>query len=73
MKHTSIITIIIALILILSGCSIDDLPFLNRESQTILENDGEIKYKIDNVILSKGYQSIEPNVEVLKKNNEIQH
>lgn len=72
MKHTSIITIIIALILILSGCSIDDLPFLNRESQTISENDGEIKYKIDNVILSKGYQSIEPNVEVLKKNNEIQ-
>ncbi|NLL81706.1 MAG: hypothetical protein GX231_05275 [Tissierellia bacterium] len=70
MKHISIITII--LVLFLSGCSIDDLPFLNRESKTVSESNGEIKYKIDNVILSKGYQSIEPNIEVIKKNNEIQ-
>ncbi|MCR2043919.1 TolB family protein [Anaerosalibacter massiliensis] len=30
-----------------------------------------IKYKVEKIVLSKGYQSLEPNVEILKKNKNI--
>ncbi|WFA09147.1 hypothetical protein [Tissierella sp. Yu-01] len=72
MKHILSIILVILITISLAGCSIDDLPFLNKDTQTLSDNDEEIKYKIDKVILSKGYQSIEPKVEVIKKNNEIQ-
>lgn len=55
-----------------TGCSIDDLPFLSKESQNISNGEEELKYKVNNVILSKGYQTIEPNVEIIKKNKETQ-
>ena len=70
MKYFLIIVLALILTISLVGCRVDDLPFLNKDTQTLVENE-EIKYKIDKVILSKGYQSIEPNVEVVKKSNDI--
>lgn len=70
MKPLLSITLVILLALTLSACSIDDLPFLNKDTQ-ISSEDEELKYKIDKVILSKGYQSLEPKVEVTKKNNKV--
>jgi hypothetical protein len=65
-----ILTIVITISLV--GCKIEDLPFLNKDTQTLSENDEKIKYKIDKVLLSKGYQSVEPKIEVQKKTNEVQ-
>lgn len=62
--------IIILIVISLSGCKAGDLPFLSKD--TIAETeDVEISYSIEQVILSKGYQSIEPAVEIVKKNNKI--
>ena len=60
----------IFLALALTGCKIEDLPFINKDTQVSAE-DEELKYKIDKVILSKGYQSLEPKVEVIDKNNDV--
>ncbi len=67
-----LLSLVIALLLALftTACSMDDLPFLNKDTQVSSE-DEELKYKIEKVILSKGYQSIEQKVEVVKKNNDI--
>lgn len=70
MKRLLSLFLIISIAVSLVGCKIDDLPFLDRDVETINESQ-ELKYKIDKVILSKGYQSIEPKVEVVKKSNDI--
>jgi len=70
MKHILSIILILFVAISLVGCKIDDLPFLNRDTQVSVE-DTELKYKIDKVILSKGYQAIKPSVEVVKKNNDV--
>lgn len=63
-----LITLILILIS-LSGCKPGDLPLLAKDiSET---EDVDISYSIEQVILSKGYQSIEPAVEIVKKNNKI--
>ncbi|TJX15208.1 hypothetical protein E9840_03860 [Tissierella creatinini] len=64
------LVLVIFLALTLAGCKIIDLPLLNKDTPTATE-DEELKYKIDKVILSKGYQSLEQKVEVIKKNNEV--
>lgn len=65
-------SLVLALFILISltGCKIEDLPFLNKDTQTSAE-DEELKYKIDQVILSKGYESIVPKVEVVKKSSDI--
>lgn len=70
MKRLLSLFLIISIAVSLVGCKIDDLPFLDKDVETIDESQ-ELKYKIDKVILSKGYQSIEPKVEVVKKSNDI--
>lgn len=70
MKHFLSMFLVLIIAISLVGCKIEDLPFLNKDTQTLVE-DEELKYKIEKVILSKGYQSIEPNVEVVKKGNDV--
>lgn len=63
----SIIAVVLSVFLaaFMVGCSADNLPFLNRDTPSS-KYDGELKYKVEKVILSKGFQSIEPKVEVVK-------
>lgn len=70
MKQLLLVVLVSLLALSISACKIDDLPFLNKDTQVSSE-DEELKYKIEKVILSKGYQSLEPKVEVIKKNNKV--
>ena len=70
MKQLLSLILAIVIALSLTACKIEDLPFLNKDTQVSSE-DEELKYKIDKVILSKGYQSLEPKVEVIKKNNNV--
>ena len=70
MKHVLSIVLVLIIAISLVGCKIDDLPFLNKDTQVSAE-DTELKYKIAKVVLSKGYQSIEPSVEIQKKGNDV--
>ena len=70
MKHFFSLILVLIIAITLTSCKIETLPFINKDTQTIAK-DEVIKYQIDKVILSKGYQSIEPTVEVVKKSNDI--
>ena len=69
MKYFFKIITLLFIVSSLVGCRAGDVPLLKKDTQTIVK-DEDIKYKIEKVILSKGFQSIEPNVEVVKKGNE---
>lgn len=72
MKHFIKLILLIILTIFLTGCKVvDNLPLLAKDTKTAPETEigEELKYTIEQVILSKGYQTIEPNVEILKKKN----
>lgn len=72
MKHIMKFILLIILTISLSGCkAVENLPLLAKDSKTKTESedDEELKYSLEQVILSKGYQTIEPNVEIVKKKN----
>ncbi|MBU5438486.1 hypothetical protein KQI42_10725 [Tissierella sp. MSJ-40] len=71
MKRILFFLVITSLIIIVAGCgSSDQKPFLAVESKENIEQE-LINYEVEKIVLSKGFQSIEPNVEVLKKTNKI--
>lgn len=66
MKKIITVLIFIPFILILlSGCT-----KTNPIDNTITAKETKIGYKVEKIVLSKGYQSLEPNVEILKKDDE---
>lgn len=68
MKKILFLFIIITLMLAASGCSTNEKsPLLNMQK---LEEES-LSYKIEKIILSKGFQSIEPNVEIISQNNSL--
>ncbi len=68
MKRLSLLVLIIFLALTSTGCKIINTPLLHKDTPTS-SKDEELQYKIDKVILSKGYQSLEQKVEVNNKKN----
>src|SRR5699024_8464919 len=68
MKHFLKIISLLFIVTSLVGCKSGGVPLLNKDTQPLVEED--MNYKVEQVILSKWYQSIEPNVEVVKKGNE---
>ncbi|NLV77102.1 MAG: hypothetical protein GX023_09020, partial [Tissierellia bacterium] len=68
MKKILFLFIIITLILATSGCTTNIKgPFLAMEKST----EESLSYKIEKIILSKGFQSIEPNVEIVNQNSSL--
>lgn len=68
MKKVLFLLISIVLVFTAYGCNInEENPFSINEN---LE-EKPINYKIDKIILSKGFQSIEPGVEIIKKNSNL--
>lgn len=71
MKKSYLLFIMILIALLLSACSLEDLPFLNR---TNLNNesydDGGFEFLVEKVILSKGYQNTQARVELVSKLDE---
>lgn len=57
--------------LFLPGCKNNDQNLIQSQENSQSLEEQQIDYDIEQVILSKGYQSIEPKVEVLKKGNHI--
>lgn len=57
--------IFLSIIISLIGCS-NANPILYKETNTIIKEE-EISYTVEQVLLSQGYQSVEPKVEVMKK------
>lgn len=67
MKKISLFIFTAIIWIMLVGCNNTN----NSQSKTSKKNEEEpIGYKIEHIVLSKGYQSIEPNVEITKKNND---
>ncbi len=68
MKKIIITLIIVVLLSLLTGCQNGKNPPIIINNKT--ENkEKDINYKIEKIVLSKGYQSIEPNVEIVQKGN----
>lgn len=65
MRRILALMIFLSVILSLIGCS-NDNPILFKETNSQIKEE-EISYTVDQVLLSKGFQSVEPKVEVLKK------
>ncbi|HZJ98893.1 MAG TPA: hypothetical protein VFC79_02750, partial [Tissierellaceae bacterium] len=72
MKHRLQILCLICLVFLLTACSSDDQnPIMIKDSDVsaeILEEDN-LKFDIEQIILSKGFQNLEPNVEIIKKDD----
>ena len=72
MKRRLLIFSLIYLIFLMTACSSDNKnPLMIKDTDVtvdILEED-DIKFEIEQVILSKGFQNLEPNVEVIKKDS----
>ena len=69
MKRIIILIIMIFITLISFGCKANKYSALNYDDA--LEEEEEIKYKTDQVLLSKSFQSTEPSVEILSKNTKL--
>lgn len=69
MKHFTCISFMLISTFLLSSCSnSSQSPILLKDSQAIEEQKEEkIDYEIEKVILSKGYQIVDPNVKLIKK------
>lgn len=65
MRRMFSLLIFLSIILTLMGCSNAD-PILFKEANSNIKEE-EISYTVEQVLLSKGFQSVEPKVEVLKK------
>ncbi|MDY0236075.1 MAG: hypothetical protein RBR71_08605 [Gudongella sp.] len=71
MKKRFLLFIVFIMALLLSGCSLGDLPFLTKidiNASTYSENDFE--FLVEKVLLSKGYQNTNPKVELVTKLDE---
>lgn len=65
MRRILVLMIFLSIMLPITGCS-NDNPILYKENETKIKEE-EISYFVEQVLLSKGFQSVEPKVEVLKK------
>lgn len=70
MKQTLIIIISIFMMLILLSCSSNNNIPMTAENDMAFEEE-EIKFKIEQVVFSKSFQSTEPSVEVLSNKNVV--
>lgn len=72
MKHMIKLSLLIILTISLAGCKTkENLPLLAKDTNMETEGGEEIEYTLEQVILSKGYQTVEPNVEIVKKKNKV--
>lgn len=74
MKKIFLILFSFSLLLIHSGCSDKDAPLINMENDSIsqIENkDRELRYRIENVVLSKGFQNLDPKVEIKSNGKDL--
>lgn len=63
--------IILITALLLSGCSLADLPFLNKiDINSKVYSESDLEFQVEKVLLSKGYQNTEPRVELISKLDE---
>ena len=68
MKKILFLLIIVLFTSLLNGCnSVDKKPFNIMEKR----HEEKLSFRIENIVLSKGFQSTDPNVEILKKNNNL--
>lgn len=68
MKKILFLLIIVFIATLLNGCgSQEKVPFIAKDKT----NEKSLNFKIEKIILSKGFQSTEPNVEILKKDNSL--
>lgn len=71
MKKRFLLFFVFTMTLLLSACSLADLPFLTKTDLKDLNyNEVDFDYYVEKVILSKGYQSTEPRVELVSKLDE---
>jgi len=70
MKKILLILYTSMLIVAISGCNNIDTPLMNKDSEIISSNQlddiTELKYSIENVVMSKSFQCIDPKVEIKK-------
>lgn len=68
MKKILFLFLIITLIVAITGCSAN-----KKDHFLVMENleEKSLSYKIEKIVLSKGFQSIEPNVEIVNKDNNL--
>ncbi|MCK9443698.1 MAG: DUF5050 domain-containing protein [Tissierellaceae bacterium] len=70
MKLVYMFVLSILIISILSGCNVNtDVPTAPHGDESFEEE--EINFNIDQILYSKSYQSIEPNVELITKNSKL--
>lgn len=68
MKRILFVFIMSIYTLLLIGCANRQNPIIYKEINAVSDQSEEsIRYKVERVTLSKGYQNIDPNVEVIKK------
>lgn len=68
MRKILFLLIIIFFTSVLNGCnSIERMPFSTMEKT----DEESLSFKIEKIILSKGFQSTDPNVEILKNGNSL--
>ncbi len=70
MKRIFVLIVTAFIALTLSSCNI------NKDNSTALDNDAtfekeEIRYEIEQIVFSKSFQSLDPSVEVITKNNRL--
>ena len=68
MKKILFLLIIVFVTTTLSGCqSTNTMPFVSIKNT----NEESLSFKIEKIILSKGFQTTDPNVEILKKDDSL--
>ena len=67
MKKIVLLIFVTFLILSLTACNTNDINELEPANET---KEIALGFKIEKIVLSKGYQTLEPKVEILTKNNE---
>lgn len=69
MKRVLIFIVTIFVALISFGCKSNNEILINSNSGVLKNEEKEIKFKVDQILLSKSFQSTEPSIEVLTKGN----
>ena len=71
MKKRLLLFVVFTMALLLSACSLADLPFLNKINvKNSTYNKTNFEFYVEKVLLSKGYQNTEPRVELVSKLDE---
>lgn len=71
MKKRFLLFIVFIMPLLLSACSLGDLPFLNKVNiKAAAYDNSNFMFTVEKVLLSKGYQNTEPRVELVSKLDE---